>query len=258
MTRLVKLLALLAATYLAGGCATVFNHSPGDVDITTIPEGADVSVDELEVSCQTPCELDVKPDRYEVHLAKKGYKTETVQLVKRISVAFWFNFITGPYCVIGMGIDWLTGSMYKISPGTIKVKLVSLTGEKVEEKTKPKEEEDDGSGTGSDDAAPEADPRPKQGPPPAPKLEADTLPPPEAPPPPPEEPLPPSPEAKKLEGRVPDEYVDREIELYYGALSPKKAELVKRHLYKILLEMQQNGERPDIDEAVKTEKFRYP
>lgn len=239
---------------LMTGCASIWNSSPGDVSITSTPEGADVSIDELDPSCQTPCELEVKPDRYEVHISKPGYKTETVKLVKRMSGWFWANFIVGPYAVIGMGIDWLTGSIMRIDPREVHVKLQPLANRKPEEND---EDEDDDDGSGSEESDTEKEPG-QRNLPPAPKLESGQPPPAPVAPVPEAEPLPSTPEARQLQAAVPQEYVDRQIGLYYGDLPAKKRELVKKRLYRIMYDLQQSGERADIDEAVRIEKFRYP
>ena len=245
----VRKAALLLGALAATGCASILNSSPGDLNVTSVPEGADVALDELDPSCQTPCELEIKPARYELHVKKAGYKPETVALVKRMSPWFWVNFVMGPGVLVGMGIDALTGSIFRLSPKEVKVRLMPLNAEKAAEENQDDEENAVEEEDEVDDVAPA---------PAAPAPKGDDRLPSVATPPPEEPPLPRTPAAQHVKEAVPEAAIDREITLYYGSVQGKRRETLKRRLYNIMLEQVKNGDRADIDEAVKTERFRFP
>ena len=56
---------------------------------------------------------------------------------------------------------------------------------------------------------------------------------------------------------LPPHYLDRQIYYYYGELPGPEQGRMKNRLYYFLMEMQKRGDRPDLEEAVRQERFRY-
>ena len=112
---------VLALILTLSSCATIVNGSSQSVGFRSEPPGARVYVDGVARG-QTPAEVDVKrKDRHEVRLELEGHETYAVRLNRSVSPWLAGNLLIGG--LIGLGVDAISGGMYKVSPSTVDVIL---------------------------------------------------------------------------------------------------------------------------------------
>lgn len=113
---------LLAVTFLFSGCATIINSSRQDVVIRSVPPGASVFVND-SLYGRTPMTMHMKRKlkTRTVKLSMDGYDNYDDILLRKLDGWFFGNILIGG--LIGMGIDALSGGMYRITPGTINANL---------------------------------------------------------------------------------------------------------------------------------------
>ena len=98
------------------GCATVMNGSTQDVGITSTPTGAKIIVDNKAVGV-TPIVTDLsRKEGHTVSIEMPGYKPVGLTVSKVTSQWVWGNLFFLPVAFIGLGIDYVSGGMYKLSP----------------------------------------------------------------------------------------------------------------------------------------------
>ena len=122
-------LAVACAFMGTVGCATILTGSSALVSINSTPSSANVEItrsDGIVVGQgQTPMTVKLgKGKDYTVSISLDGYQTQTVPVLKSgVETAAFCNLGSLP----GWGVDYLTGAMYKLEPGTIKVSLKEVT-----------------------------------------------------------------------------------------------------------------------------------
>ena len=107
------LLFVLLWMLMASGCATVFNRHTDNMDLTSDPTGAFVTLDEGTITCTTPCHLQFTEKKTIIPgtIGKRGYQSQEISVRRPIHWGFWADLAFGLYGLPGMAIDWLTGSM---------------------------------------------------------------------------------------------------------------------------------------------------
>jgi hypothetical protein len=121
----------LAAVAL-GGCATIIQSPHQQVSIASTPSGATVSIDHVQRGT-TPMVTTLKrKDTHVLRLELAGYQPYEATLNRRVSGWVWGNIVFGG--LIGLGVDAITGSMYKLSPDQVSAQLAS--GQAATEKRK--------------------------------------------------------------------------------------------------------------------------
>lgn len=116
-----KILAVMAAVPFLTGCATVISGSNQKVNVNSIPSGAMAKVDgNMAAVTPTVFTLERKVD-HTVEISKAGYRTATVILRHTINGATAGNIIAPG--IIGIGVDALSGAMYKLVPDRVDVTL---------------------------------------------------------------------------------------------------------------------------------------
>jgi hypothetical protein len=107
--------AAAAVTMLGvSACATIMHGTGQDVGISSTPTGAVVSIDNLEKG-KTP--LITKLSRKDNHVVKielAGYQPYEATVVRNVSGWVWGNIVFGG--LIGLGVDAMSGGLYKLSP----------------------------------------------------------------------------------------------------------------------------------------------
>jgi len=117
----VNLLVFLFTIVFLNSCATIINGTSQQVNITSTPIEAKVTIDGEELG-KTPFIADLKrKDNHIVKIELEGYKTEVITLNGKTSGWFFGNCLFGG--VIGMAIDAVTGGMYRLQPEEIKKNL---------------------------------------------------------------------------------------------------------------------------------------
>ena len=119
--RIIFLICLLTVCVMVNGCATVTTSPLQRVPVITDPSGAKVTTNTGHGDV-TPCVLEL--ERRKSHLLtieKYGYKTAQVALKQTLCGATAGNLIVGG--VIGLGVDVMTGSCFKLVPEEVNVIL---------------------------------------------------------------------------------------------------------------------------------------
>lgn len=112
---------LLVSCSLLTGCSTIMHGTCQNVAISSNPPSARVWVDKLLVG-RTP--LNVKLERNKNHTVSielEGYRPYEVYLEKNISAWILGNIVFGGF--IGIGIDAISGGIYKLTPRQIEAEL---------------------------------------------------------------------------------------------------------------------------------------
>jgi PEGA domain len=118
-TTLVSALAAVAV----GGCATIVQSPRQQVSVASTPSGATVSIDHVERG-KTPLVAELKrKDSHVLRIELAGYQPYEATLNRRVSGWVWGNIVFGG--LIGLGVDALTGSMYKLNPEQVSAALTS-------------------------------------------------------------------------------------------------------------------------------------
>ncbi len=121
MRIILKIAMVFVFAALFSACSTVLNTTTQEVELTTTPANARITIDGKKFGT-TPQTVNI--DRGSNHVVKfelDGYDTYETQLTRKISFWFWGNALNG--FVPGMLIDMFTGSMYNILPEKVDVTL---------------------------------------------------------------------------------------------------------------------------------------
>jgi uncharacterized protein YceK len=116
-TRHIASAAIVAAIGIAlSGCATVITQMHQDLSVTTpTAEGASCSLQNVRGmwTVQTPGKVTVlkSKDDMQVRCTKDGFQDAQGVALVGIAPWFWGNFVIGG--LLGMGLDWSTGSIHK-------------------------------------------------------------------------------------------------------------------------------------------------
>lgn len=123
--------ALTAVTALLAGCATMVHGSFQDIKVFSEPAGALVRVNTMTTTTPGILHLERKGN-HTVVFEKEGFKPIEVHLDKTIDGWFFGNFFFGG--LIGIVIDFVNGSAYKLTPEEVNVvfreKVASMKGRK--------------------------------------------------------------------------------------------------------------------------------
>lgn len=120
------LVAILAASLVAGGCATVTRGTTQAWSVDSVPSGAVASLSNGE-RCETPCALTLKRKHpFSVEVCKAGYRAVNTTVVSSISGAgatgMAGNVLVGG--VIGIGVDAASGATKDLTPSSLLVQLI--------------------------------------------------------------------------------------------------------------------------------------
>ncbi len=127
-------IALTLTFALLSGCASIVNHSPKPVTLTSIPSHAEFIVTNHEGkmvhSGVTPETVTLKPDagyfrgeKYTLKLQKEGFSSQSASLDAKLNGWYWGNFLLGALPIGLLIVDPLTGAMWSM-PETKSVVLV--------------------------------------------------------------------------------------------------------------------------------------
>lgn len=107
---------------LLAGCASIMHGKMQSVSISSTPEGATVTVDNRNIGT-TPVSAELtRKDEHVVRISLEGYTTATLTLQRKTSGYVWGNIFFGG--LIGLAVDAINGSMYKLEPEQIAQTLV--------------------------------------------------------------------------------------------------------------------------------------
>ena len=121
--QLLLAIALLSASALLSGCATIVKGTTQVIPVSSDPTGARVTIDSAPAGT-TPTTVTLsRKQNHMVVIEKEGYAPESVAVTKSMGGAVAGNIIAGG--LIGWGVDAMTGAQYNLAPNTISVRLTA-------------------------------------------------------------------------------------------------------------------------------------
>jgi hypothetical protein len=113
--------AVLCPLLILSGCCTIINGSKQQVSVSSTPTGAKVLVDGNEVGLTPFIATLTRKDTHTLKIEMDGYQPYEISFARRVDGWLAGNIIFGG--LIGVVIDAVTGSMYKLSPGEVNAAL---------------------------------------------------------------------------------------------------------------------------------------
>ena len=120
MRRTVSILLALALGWTTSGCATIVHGNRQTVTVNSEPDGAIVKIDGLKGKTPFSASL-ARNNDYVVSIKKEGYKEEQVQITKSFSGLSIIGNIL--WLLVGVVIDFASGSAYNLNPTKVDVEL---------------------------------------------------------------------------------------------------------------------------------------
>jgi hypothetical protein len=126
-----RVLGVLAACAMLGGCASVSRGTTETISVASTPSGAEAVISGLDapMTCITPCAVVAKRNAdISMTIQKPGFEPQVVQLTKDIpatgAAGFAGNLLLGG--LVGMGVDAATGAATDHKPNPVIVTLQPL------------------------------------------------------------------------------------------------------------------------------------
>jgi len=134
MKKLLSFAVTCAIALMLAGCATLLGGGPNQkvtvksdrpaVSFTITDETGTVVFEGKDPGVLTLA----RKHTYKVEVALDGYAKQTVTISQGVNGWFWGNFCLG-IPVVGMGIDFLTGSMWDLQPSNLTIKMKTALAE---------------------------------------------------------------------------------------------------------------------------------
>lgn len=123
MRNIQRWIALGVVVFLVAGCASIIHGSKQDIRVMSDPTGAVVRVNLNNISATTPgvLSLNRKEVGYILTFEKQGYKPVEIGLTRTSDGWVWGNILFGG--IIGLVIDFTSGSAYKLTPEEVHAVL---------------------------------------------------------------------------------------------------------------------------------------
>ncbi len=121
-----RILAVLLIAALLTGCASIIHGSRQDVRVTSVPSGAVVRVNLNNQATTTPgvLTLNRKEIGYVLTFEKQGYKPVEVSIRRTVDGWLFGNILFGG--LIGLVIDFASGSAYKLTPDEVSTVMTQM------------------------------------------------------------------------------------------------------------------------------------
>ena len=133
MSKTISVLLALSLMWTTTGCATIVHGNRQTVTINSEPAGASVKIDGLKGKTPFSASL-ARNNDYVASIKKEGYKEEQVQITKSFSGLSIIGNIL--WLLVGVVIDFASGSAYNLNPTKIDVELEKAdTNSAIPEKT---------------------------------------------------------------------------------------------------------------------------
>jgi len=104
-----------------GACATIMHGSGQSIDITSSPTGAKVFLDEQAQGMTPTVAKLARKQSHEVRLELEGYEPFKTTLSRKVSGWVWGNILFGG--LIGLGVDAISGGLYKLTPEQLQAEM---------------------------------------------------------------------------------------------------------------------------------------
>ncbi len=116
-------LIVLPLLVLATGCATVLQGKHDQIGIASQPTGAEVIVDN-QVYGKTPVTVELKrKDKHNITINVEGYEPYEFTITRKTNGFVFGNVLFGPFGLIGLAVDAITGGMYSLKPDQVHAEL---------------------------------------------------------------------------------------------------------------------------------------
>lgn len=112
----------VCCAFASVNCATIVSGRNQTLPVVTEPDGAVITVGTTEQKSPATVLLDRRQEFYVIKVEKEGYKTVTVTLKRGTNGWVWGNILFGG--IIGLVIDFSTGSAYKFNPSEVDVQAL--------------------------------------------------------------------------------------------------------------------------------------
>ncbi len=118
----------LTLAFALSACGTIIHGSNQQVSFTSEPTGAEVIVDGLSLGSAPLVTALSRKDTHTVEFKLDGYAPKSAIVNRSVSGWVWGNIIFGG--LIGLGVDAVTGGMYKLTPEMVNgdFSVASLEG----------------------------------------------------------------------------------------------------------------------------------
>ncbi len=121
MKKLFYIFALFSLSIFVYSCATIMHGTKQDIGISSNPGGAKITVDG-QMKGITPSTFKLsRKINHVIKIELKGYEPYSATLTREVSGWVWGNLVIGG--IIGLGIDYLTGGLYDLTPEQIHAQL---------------------------------------------------------------------------------------------------------------------------------------
>ncbi|MBI1953816.1 MAG: hypothetical protein HYS41_06820 [Candidatus Omnitrophica bacterium] len=123
MKRFIRPTTLVLVAALLAGCASIIHGSQQSVRVMSSPSGAVVRVNLNSMATTTPgvLSLNRKEVGYVLTFEKQGYKPVEVSLRRTVDGWLFGNILFGG--IVGIVIDFASGSAYKLTPDEVTMAL---------------------------------------------------------------------------------------------------------------------------------------
>lgn len=210
--------------------------SPTVIDFASEPSGAKVVLDDGQ-TCTTPCSIRfTEVTTQQAAASLPDGRSDARELQRRLAYSIWGNFVVGVAGLALVGIDWWSGALWTYEESSVRFDLNNADdaaakggGQSQADQTKAAAAADTAEDAGSaepDPLSPEAMPR--------------------------------TPAVLRVMTAFPEGYLTTEVRYYYGGQSRLDERRAVARIYRILLRMQEAGERLDVDEAIRQDSFEHP
>lgn len=116
-----KQIAILAASVLLTGCATIMNGDMVNVPVHTTPSGATVVINGATYTSPTTVMVPRGKGDFKLHIEKEGYEPVDIMLTQSVDGWVWGNILFGG--LIGVAVDFISGDAYDIDPELVSANL---------------------------------------------------------------------------------------------------------------------------------------
>ena len=103
------------------GCASIFSSGSQTLIVSASGDEENIAVEIQTPSgsykSKLPTTIVTSPSSFnqtEIMIKDKCYENSTIQAGKSVTPAFWANFLWVAWFPVGMGVDFLTGNMWKM------------------------------------------------------------------------------------------------------------------------------------------------
>jgi len=121
MKKLFGILLVFLIQMMLSSCATVFNTSTQEVEITSTPEFGKITIDGRKYGT-TPQIINLeRGSNHVIKIDLDGYDTYETQITRKNSTWIWFNILNG--FLPGYVFDYFSGAMYTLYPDKVNIEL---------------------------------------------------------------------------------------------------------------------------------------